>query len=235
MVGVRLQSGQMTNHMTPQLSRMDLPIHCATFCGLSLVNTWTVLTTIRRIRHLQKNRYWMHGTKSLLNSQDLFCSSKDWKVVSSPNIRRQHVRNSVLSWYHALNVFIMVSLDWRHLKRRHFHILLRPPRPSWSSWDFWRKKFWCVTFSLRLRPHERTKCLRCNALWDVRCRNRKKPIDPNIRGTHALVCWDLLVSFYFYNGRHKVHYNGRILWPRVAPSLYVLFLCHSAICLLGRH
>jgi hypothetical protein len=41
-------------------------------------------------------------------------------------------------------------------------------------------------------------------------------------GTEAracLVCWDLLVSFYFYNGRHKVRYNGRILCARVAPAL----------------
>jgi hypothetical protein len=53
----------------------------------------------------------------------------------------------------------------------------------------------------------------------VRSRNRKKPIDLYIRGTHALVCWDLLVSFYFYNGRHEVRYKGRILCARVAPAL----------------
>jgi hypothetical protein len=34
---------------------------------------------------------------------------------------------------------------------------------------------------LRLGPHERTKCVRFNALCDVRFRNRKKPIDPNLR------------------------------------------------------
>jgi hypothetical protein len=33
----------------------------------------------------------------------------------------------------------------------------------------------------RLGLHERTKCVRCNALCDVRCRNRTKPIGPNIR------------------------------------------------------
>jgi hypothetical protein len=38
-----------------------------------------------------------------------------------------------------------------------------------------------VNIRLRLGPHERTKCVRCNALCDFRCRNRKKPIDPNIR------------------------------------------------------
>jgi hypothetical protein len=30
--------------------------------------------------------------------------------------------------------------------------------------------------------------------------------------------WDLLVSFYFYNRRHNVRYNGRILCARVAPA-----------------
>jgi hypothetical protein len=42
-----------------------------------------------------------------------------------------------------------------------------------------------------------------------------------VRGTRVLVCWDLLVSFYFYNGRHKVRYNGRILCARVAPAIAV--------------
>jgi hypothetical protein len=35
----------------------------------------------------------------------------------------------------------------------------------------------------------------------------------------CLVCWDLLVSFYFYNGRHNMRCNGRILCARVAPAL----------------
>jgi hypothetical protein len=39
----------------------------------------------------------------------------------------------------------------------------------------------------RLGPHKRTKCVRCIACRDVRCRNRKKPIDLNIRGTRALL------------------------------------------------
>jgi hypothetical protein len=34
---------------------------------------------------------------------------------------------------------------------------------------------------LRLGPHERTNCVRCNALCDVRCRNRKKPIARHAR------------------------------------------------------
>jgi hypothetical protein len=64
---------------------------------------------------------------------------------------------------------------------------------------------------LRLGSHKRTKC--------VRFRNIKKLIDLNLRVHVCLVCWDLLVSFYFYNGRHKVRYNGRILCARVAPAL----------------
>jgi hypothetical protein len=39
----RTENRRMTNHNTPQLSRMDLPMHCAAFPGLSLLNTSTVL------------------------------------------------------------------------------------------------------------------------------------------------------------------------------------------------
>jgi hypothetical protein len=52
---------------------------------------------------------------------------------------------------------------------------------------------WIIPGTLRLGPHERTKCVRCNACRDVRCRNRKKPIDLNVRGTRALL-----------HGRHDV-------------------------------
>jgi hypothetical protein len=34
----------MTNHNTPQLSQMDLPIYCAAFPGPSLLNTRAELT-----------------------------------------------------------------------------------------------------------------------------------------------------------------------------------------------
>jgi hypothetical protein len=37
-------------------------------------------------------------------------------------------------------------------------------------------------------------------------------------GAHERTKCVLLVSFYFYNGRHKVRYNGRILCARVAPA-----------------
>jgi hypothetical protein len=48
----RTESKRMTNHNTPQLSRMGLPVHCATFHGLSPLNTravppYTVLNPIR--------------------------------------------------------------------------------------------------------------------------------------------------------------------------------------------
>jgi hypothetical protein len=36
----------MTNYNTPQLSRMDLPIHCAAFPGLSLLTTRSVTPCI---------------------------------------------------------------------------------------------------------------------------------------------------------------------------------------------
>jgi hypothetical protein len=37
------ESKRMTNHNTPQLSRMGLPVHCTTFPGLSRLNTRAVL------------------------------------------------------------------------------------------------------------------------------------------------------------------------------------------------
>jgi hypothetical protein len=38
----RTENKRMTKHNTPQLSRMGLPIHCATFPGLSRLNTKAV-------------------------------------------------------------------------------------------------------------------------------------------------------------------------------------------------
>jgi hypothetical protein len=38
----RSESKRMTNHNTPQLSRMDLAKHCAAFPGLSRLNTRAV-------------------------------------------------------------------------------------------------------------------------------------------------------------------------------------------------
>jgi hypothetical protein len=38
----RTESKRMTNQNTPHLSRMDLASHCATFLGLSLLNTRAV-------------------------------------------------------------------------------------------------------------------------------------------------------------------------------------------------
>jgi hypothetical protein len=57
-------------------------------------------------------------------------------------------------------------------------------------WTLHKLNF-CLLFlsriHLRLGPHERTKCVRCIACRDVRCRNRKKHIDLNIRGTRPLL------------------------------------------------
>jgi hypothetical protein len=44
----RTENKRMTNHNTPQLSRLDLPIHCAAFPGLSLLNTRAV-AGLRRV------------------------------------------------------------------------------------------------------------------------------------------------------------------------------------------
>jgi hypothetical protein len=39
----RTESKRMTKHNTPQLSRMGLSVHCATFQGLSRLNTRAVI------------------------------------------------------------------------------------------------------------------------------------------------------------------------------------------------
>jgi hypothetical protein len=44
----RTGSKRMTNHNTPQLSRMDLANHCAAFPGLSLLNTHLDVKVLRR-------------------------------------------------------------------------------------------------------------------------------------------------------------------------------------------
>jgi hypothetical protein len=75
---------------------------------------------------------------------------------------------------------------------------------------------------IRLGPHERTKCVRCNERHDIAVEIERKPKiqarhDVRQEGRACLVCWDLLISFYFYNRCHDARYNGRILWARVAP------------------
>jgi hypothetical protein len=42
----RSESKRMTNHNTPQLSRMDLANRCAAFPGLSLLNTRAVISSL---------------------------------------------------------------------------------------------------------------------------------------------------------------------------------------------
>jgi hypothetical protein len=63
-----------------------------------------------------------------------------------------------------------------------------------------------VRKTIRLGPHERTKCVRCNATSQHTRHARTRMLRS-------------IVFFYFYNGRHKVRYNGRILCARVAPAL----------------
>jgi hypothetical protein len=49
-MSARIESKRMTNHNTPQLSRMDLANHCAVSPGLSLLNTravqWVLLSSL---------------------------------------------------------------------------------------------------------------------------------------------------------------------------------------------
>jgi hypothetical protein len=46
---VRTESKRITNHNTPQLSRMGLSVHCATVPGLSRLNTRAVPLPIVRV------------------------------------------------------------------------------------------------------------------------------------------------------------------------------------------
>jgi hypothetical protein len=67
---------------------------------------------------------------------------------------------------------------------------------------------------LRLGPHERTKCVRCIAYRDVLCRNRKEPIDLNIRGTRALL-----------DGSHDVRWFSMDARTHVEPCWMTSELC----------
>jgi hypothetical protein len=48
----RTESKRMTNHNTPQLTRMGLPVHCANFPGLSRLNTRAVpqIVTVKIVK-----------------------------------------------------------------------------------------------------------------------------------------------------------------------------------------
>jgi hypothetical protein len=56
----------MTNQNTPQLSRMDLPNHCAAFPGLSRQNTRAV------IGRLVNKRQQIEGTQRELDNEELY-------------------------------------------------------------------------------------------------------------------------------------------------------------------
>jgi hypothetical protein len=56
----RTESKRMINHNTPQLSRMGLPVHCATVPGLSRLNT----------RAVRISQYFMQSEGSLPCSQE---------------------------------------------------------------------------------------------------------------------------------------------------------------------
>jgi hypothetical protein len=60
----RTEKKRMTNHNTPQLSRMGLPVHCTTFPGLSRLNTRAVIL------------------KVCIVLLDLFCSSLSQFILS---------------------------------------------------------------------------------------------------------------------------------------------------------
>jgi hypothetical protein len=56
----RTESKRMTNHKTPQLSRMGLPVHCATFHGLSRLNTRAVNKQKESSNNNNNNYYYYY-------------------------------------------------------------------------------------------------------------------------------------------------------------------------------
>jgi hypothetical protein len=72
--------------------------------------------------------------------------------------------------------------------------------------------------------HERTKCVRCIACRDVRYRNRKKPIDPNIRGTRALldgshdVRWFSMDAFMVERTSSLAEWRHSFVYPLMVPA-----------------
>jgi hypothetical protein len=78
--------------------------------------------------------------------------------------------------------------------------------------------------TVRLGPHERTKCVRCIACPDVRYRNRKKPIDLNVRGTRALlegshdVRWFSMDAFMLERTSSLAEWLHSFVYPRMVPA-----------------
>jgi hypothetical protein len=65
-------------------------------------------------------------------------------------------------------------------------------------WGTYNSRSLCAFNPLRLGPHERTKC--------VRCRNRKKPIDPNIRVRACLaICFFLFIQRTSQSALQRTH------------------------------
>jgi hypothetical protein len=81
-----------------------------------------------------------------------------------------------------------------------------------------------VAAHCRLGPYERTKCVRCIACRDVRCRNRKKPIDLNIRGTRALlhgshdVRWFSMGAIMLDRTSSRAEWRHSFVYPRMVPA-----------------
>jgi hypothetical protein len=56
-MSARIESKRMTNHNTPQFSRMDLANHCAASPGLSLLNTRAVRGVFKKHRIFDSQKY----------------------------------------------------------------------------------------------------------------------------------------------------------------------------------
>jgi hypothetical protein len=98
----------------------------------------------------------------------------------------------------------------------------------WWSWQASCAGARVCMCGLRLGPHEGTKCVRCIACRDVRCRNRKKPIDLNIRGTRAQldgshdVRWFSRDAFMLERTSSRAEWRHSFVYPRMVPATRAL-------------
>jgi hypothetical protein len=106
----RTESKRMTNHNTPQLSRIGLPVHCATFHGLSRLNTQAVFAPPPLNMHMEGTT--LHKTACHRAHSD---QQEDLYV---PGLRGSHI---ICGWESCLQMFrIKTLLNTGKTERRVF-------------------------------------------------------------------------------------------------------------------
>jgi hypothetical protein len=98
----RTVNKRMTNHNTPQLSQMDLPVHCAAFPGLSLINTRAVLLC----RFVQLHYGCQHeGEGDQAKHRRSILPTGVWNIISIDKISKSSSSFSLLGhawWFRPL-------------------------------------------------------------------------------------------------------------------------------------